>query len=100
MLFRSLVISQFSGPVLLNSVRVILPQMILKTPSSAVEGNISFDFNAFNDFLVKINWDKINASLVQLWDVLEPFAENVGTGLLDFFDDFFDKAADGKSRKT
>lgn len=49
--------------------------------------------NAFNDFLVKINWDKINASLVKLWDVLEPFAENVGTGLLDFFDDFFDKAA-------
>lgn len=54
--------------------------------------------NAFNDFLVKINWDKINTSLVQLWDVLEPFAENVGTGLLDFFDDFFDKAADGANK--
>lgn len=54
--------------------------------------------NAFNDFLVKINWDKINASLVQLWDVLEPFAENVGTGLLDFFDGFFDKAADGVNK--
>nr|DAD88999.1 MAG TPA: minor tail protein [Siphoviridae sp. ctv0N24] len=54
--------------------------------------------NAFNDFLVKINWDKINVSLVQLWDVLEPFAENVGTGLLDFFDDFFDKAADGVNK--
>ena len=54
--------------------------------------------NAFNDFLVKINWDKINASLVQLWDVLEPFAENVGTGLLNFFDDFFDKAADGVNK--
>ena len=54
--------------------------------------------NAFNDFLVKINWDKINASLVQLWDILEPFAENVGTGLLDFFDDFFDKAADGVNK--
>lgn len=54
--------------------------------------------NAFNDFLVKINWGKINASLVQLWDVLEPFAENVGTGLLDFFDDFFDKAADGVNK--
>ena len=54
--------------------------------------------NAFNDFLVKINWDKINTSLVQLWDVLEPFAENVGTGLLDFFDDFFDKAADGVNK--
>lgn len=54
--------------------------------------------NAFNDFLVKINWDKINASLVQLWDVLEPFAENVGIGLLDFFDDFFDKAADGVNK--
>lgn len=48
--------------------------------------------NAFNDFLEKINWDKINSSLVKLWDVLEPFAENVGTGLLNFFDDFFDKA--------
>lgn len=54
--------------------------------------------NAFNDFLVKINWDKINTSLVQLWDALEPFAENVGTGLLDFFDDFFDKAADGVNK--
>ena len=54
--------------------------------------------NAFNDFLVKINWDKINASLVQLWDVLEPFTENVGTGLLGFFDDFFDKAADGVNK--
>lgn len=51
--------------------------------------------NAFNDFLVKINWDKINASLAKLWDALEPFAENVGTGLLNFFDAFFDKAADG-----
>lgn len=54
--------------------------------------------NAFNDFLMKINWDKINASLMQLWDVLEPFAENVGTGLLNFFDDFFDKAADGVNK--
>lgn len=54
--------------------------------------------NAFNDFLVKINWDRINASLVKLWDALEPFAENVGTGLLDFFDDFFDKAADGVNK--
>lgn len=54
--------------------------------------------NAFNDFLMKINWDKIDTSLVQLWDVLEPFAENVGTGLLDFFDDFFDKAADGVNK--
>lgn len=54
--------------------------------------------NAFNNFLVKINWNKINTSLAQLWDVLEPFAENVGTGLLDFFDDFFDKAADGVNK--
>ena len=50
--------------------------------------------NAFNDFLKKINWDKINVALVKLWDALEPFAENVGTGLLNFFDDFFGKAAD------
>ena len=62
------------------------------------EKGLSRLINAFNDFLVKINWDKINASLVQLWDVLEPFAENVGTGLLDFFDDFFDKASDGVNK--
>lgn len=54
--------------------------------------------NAFNDFLEKINWDKINASLRKLWDALEPFAENVGTGLLDFFDDFFDKAGDAVNK--
>jgi hypothetical protein len=54
--------------------------------------------NAFNDLLEKINWDKINSSLVKLWDVLEPFAENVGTGLLDFFDDFFDKATEAVNK--
>lgn len=49
--------------------------------------------NAFDKFLVDIHWDKINESLVNLWDALEPFAEKVGEGLLNFFDDFFEKAS-------
>ena len=33
-----------------------------------------------------INWNKLNESLKGLWDALEPFAENIGEGLLWFYD--------------
>lgn len=50
--------------------------------------------NAFDKFLVDIHWDEINAALVNLWDALEPFAENVGAGLLDFFEELLGKSSD------
>lgn len=40
-----------------------------------------------NDFLKTINWDAINEALRNFWQALEPFAENVGEGLLDFYKD-------------
>ena len=49
--------------------------------------------NAFNNFLTKIKWGKINNSLRKFWDALEPLAENVGTGILNFFDDLSEKAS-------
>ena len=49
---------------------------------------------AFNNFLNKIQWDKIRESLINFWDALEPFMENVGTGLINFFSDLMNFGAD------
>lgn len=46
-----------------------------------------------NDFFKTINWDKINEALRNFWKALEPFAENVGEGLLDFYEDLSDLGA-------
>jgi hypothetical protein len=40
-----------------------------------------------NDFLKTINWEAINEALRNFWEALEPFAEKVGEGLLDFYED-------------
>lgn len=39
-----------------------------------------------NDFLTETNWNDINDALREFWQALEPFAENVGEGLLDFYE--------------
>lgn len=41
--------------------------------------------DALNNGLMNIDFDKINTALDNLWKVLEPFAENVGEGLLWFW---------------
>lgn len=46
-----------------------------------------------NDFLKTINWDAINEALRNFWQALEPFAEKVGEGLLDFYEDLSDIGA-------
>lgn len=46
-----------------------------------------------NDFLKTINWDAINEALRNFWKALEPFAEKVGEGLLDFYEDLSDIGA-------
>lgn len=50
--------------------------------------------DAVNDFLKKIDWDKLNKALENFWKALEPFAEAVGTGLIKFFDDLLSFGAD------
>ena len=49
--------------------------------------------DAINNFLMKIDWPKINDALKNFWNALEPFAEGVGTGLLKFFRDLLDIGA-------
>lgn len=46
-----------------------------------------------NDFLKTINWEAINEALRNFWQALEPFAESVGEGLLDFYEDLSDLGA-------
>lgn len=46
-----------------------------------------------NDFLKTINWEAINEALKNFWQALEPFAESVGEGLLDFYEDLSDLGA-------
>ena len=50
--------------------------------------------DAVNNFLLKVDWPAINEALKNFWQALEPFAEAVGTGLLDFFHDLLDIGAD------
>lgn len=42
--------------------------------------------NALNDGLMKVNWDKLNEGLKNLWDALAPFAIRIGEGLLWFWE--------------
>ena len=42
--------------------------------------------NIINDFLNKINWDRLNESLKNFWIAIEPYAEQFGEGLIDFFE--------------
>lgn len=39
-----------------------------------------------NEFLGQVNWGEINDALREFWKALEPFAENVGEGLLWFYE--------------
>lgn len=43
--------------------------------------------NALNDGLMKIDWKKIQDALGKIWEALEPLAENVGDGLLWFWEE-------------
>lgn len=47
-----------------------------------------------NKFLTTINWSAINEALKNLWMALEPFAQAVGEGLLDFYEDLATLGAD------
>lgn len=36
-------------------------------------------------FIKEVDWNKINSSLEKFWKALEPFAENIGQGIINFF---------------
>lgn len=50
--------------------------------------------DALTKFGNAIHWDEINAALVNLWDALAPFAQEVGQGIVNFFKKLLDVGAD------
>lgn len=50
--------------------------------------------DSVNNFLLKIDFASINSALRNFWQALEPFAENVGEGLITFFSDLLSVGAD------
>lgn len=47
-----------------------------------------------NKFLTEIDWESINGALKRFWEALEPFAEGIGTGLIDFYEDLLELGPD------
>lgn len=43
--------------------------------------------DVINNGLMAINWDKLNKSLKDFWIAIEPYAEQFGEGIIDFFED-------------
>lgn len=42
--------------------------------------------DATKDMIANINWDLLNEGLKKVWKAIEPFAEGVGEGLLEFYE--------------
>lgn len=49
--------------------------------------------NTTKDLIDGINWDRLNDSLKGLFKALEPFTENIGNGLISFYEKFLAPAA-------
>jgi len=47
-----------------------------------------------NNGLNKIDWNGIRKNLKDFWTAIEPYAENFGEGLIDFFEDVVDVSVD------
>lgn len=50
--------------------------------------------NMMNDLLNKVNWSELNRALKEFWIAIEPYAEQFGEGLIDFFEDIGNLAVD------
>lgn len=47
-----------------------------------------------NNSLLAIDWERLNTSLKNFWIAIEPYAEQFGEGLIDFFEDMAGLAVD------
>lgn len=50
--------------------------------------------NIINEDLCGVDWNTINKNLKDFWTAIEPYAENFGEGLIDFFEDAADVGFD------
>lgn len=51
--------------------------------------------DALNNLLKKINWDKLSSALEDFWGAIEPLAEEVGKGFVDFVSSVSEVLGDG-----
>lgn len=50
------------------------------------EGGIPRLLNILSDFMESVNWERLREALSSLYSALEPYAEAVGTGFIDFIE--------------
>lgn len=50
--------------------------------------------NVINEGLMAIHWEELSSSLKNFWAAIEPYAEQFGEGLIDFFEDISGLAVD------
>lgn len=71
---------------LLDFYEYFLKPLAVWTMSSAIPQIVDI----LTDFINKVDWEKINKSLERFWKAIEPYAEQFGQGLIDFFSDMKD----------
>lgn len=71
--------------------RDFINQVLLPLAKWTLEEGLPNLLKVLKDLAEKVKWEKIRAKLSELWDHVEPFAERVGQGLIDFLDKIADK---------
>lgn len=61
-------------------------QVLLPLSKWVLEKGLPDLLQVFIDFNNKVDWESIRANLAEFWKHLEPFAETVGAGLIEFID--------------
>lgn len=79
-------LSNFFTNVTFTALMDFLNEFLLPLSSWTADAFMKF-IDATTDFISDTDWNPLLNSLKELWKSLEPFAENVGTGLLWFYTD-------------
>lgn len=69
-------------------------KVLLPLGKWSIEKGLPELIQVFTDFNNKVQWDQLREKLANLWDAIEPFAETIGEGLIQFIRDCSDALAD------
>lgn len=75
-------------------------QVLLPLAQWSIEEGLPDLLQIFIDFNNAVDWEELRSRLSEFWDVLEPFAETVGEGLIQFIGDLSQKIADFTKSET
>ena len=75
-------------------------KVLLPLGKWSIEKGLPELIQVFTDFNDKVDWDGLRSKLSDLWTHLEPFAETVGEGLIQFIRDCSNAIADFVNSKT